>query len=125
MNCIILWPRARVDTLQQQFGSLIRRRRLAAELGQEALADKASLHRTHVSLLERGKRMPSLLVVQKLAKALDTTMSSLMAELEKGQSTEQVEGQQERASRAEDAHMSRPNNLATRTKGKSTKKRIS
>jgi len=71
-----------VDTLQQQFGNLIRKRRHATGLGQEALADKASLHRTHVSLLERGKRMPSLLVVKKLAAALDTTMASLMRELE-------------------------------------------
>jgi transcriptional regulator with XRE-family HTH domain len=71
-----------VYTLQQQFGSLIRRRRLDAGLGQEALADKAGLHRTHVSLLERGKRMPSLQVIKKLAAALDTTMASLMEELE-------------------------------------------
>src|SRR4051812_24553457 len=73
-----------MDTLQQQFGSLIRGRRLSLGLGQEALADKAGLHRTHVSLLERGKRMPSLLVVKKLAAALETTMASLMEELEGG-----------------------------------------
>jgi transcriptional regulator with XRE-family HTH domain len=72
-----------VDTLQQQFGNLIRRRRKAAGLGQEALADKAGLHRTHVSLLERGKRMPSLQVVKKLAAGLETTMASLMEELER------------------------------------------
>jgi XRE family transcriptional regulator, regulator of sulfur utilization len=76
------WAQTTVDTLQQQFGSLIRRRRLAIGLGQEALADKAGLHRTHVSLLERGKRMPSLAVIKKLAAALDTTMASLMEELE-------------------------------------------
>ena len=76
------WLQVNVDTLQQQFGDLIRRRRRDAGLGQEALADKAGLHRTHVSLLERGKRMPSLQVVQKLAAALDTTMASLMEELE-------------------------------------------
>jgi ribosome-binding protein aMBF1 (putative translation factor) len=74
-----------VDTLQQQFGALIRRRRHEAGLGQEALADKATLHRTHVSLLERGKRMPTLIVVKKLAAALETTMASLMEELEMGE----------------------------------------
>src|SRR5438067_8762912 len=77
-----LTPGDPVDTLQQAFGSLIRKRRLALGLGQEALADKAGLHRTHVSLLERGKRMPSLVVIRKLAAGLDTTMASLMAELE-------------------------------------------
>jgi transcriptional regulator with XRE-family HTH domain len=74
-----------VDTLQQQFGNLIRRRRHEKGLGQEALADRADLHRTHVSLLERGKRMPSLIVVKKLAAALETTMASLMEELEKAE----------------------------------------
>lgn len=76
-----------MDTLQQQFGTIIRKRRLELGLGQEALADKALLHRTHVSLLERGKRMPSLLVIKKLAAALETTMSCLMADLEAGEET--------------------------------------
>ena len=71
-----------MDTLQQKFGSIIRRRRAEIGLGQEALADKAGLHRTHVSLLERGKRMPTLEVVRKLAAALETSMASLMTELE-------------------------------------------
>jgi transcriptional regulator with XRE-family HTH domain len=59
-----------------------RRRREQAELTQEALADGAHLHRTYISLLERGWRMPSILVVKQLAEALGTTMASLMAELE-------------------------------------------
>lgn len=92
MNYITPGPRARVDTLQQQFGTLIRRRRLAIGLGQEGLAHKATIHRTHVSLLERGKRMPSLLVIQKLAKALDTSMASLMEELERPAPSEQEKG---------------------------------
>ena len=71
-----------MDTLQLKFGKMIRRRRLAAGLGQEAMADKAGIHRTHVSLLERGKRMPSLEVIRKIAVALETTMASLMEELE-------------------------------------------
>lgn len=71
-----------MDTLQQKFGQMIRRRRLAAGFGQEALADNAGLHRTHICLLERGKRMPTLQVVRKLAVALNTTMASLMEELE-------------------------------------------
>jgi transcriptional regulator with XRE-family HTH domain len=71
-----------VDTLQQQFGRVIRRRREAAGLSQEALADAARLHRTYISLLERGRRMPSIEVVKKLATALGTTMASLMEELE-------------------------------------------
>ncbi len=49
------------------------------------MADKATHHRTHVSLIERGKRMPSLLVIKKLAAALDTTMADLMPEFEQAE----------------------------------------
>jgi transcriptional regulator with XRE-family HTH domain len=71
-----------VHPLQQQFGAVLRRRREAAGLSQEALAAQANLHRNYVGLLERGQRMPSILVVQRLAAALDTTMSELLAEVE-------------------------------------------
>jgi transcriptional regulator with XRE-family HTH domain len=113
-----------VDTLQQRFGSLIRRRRLAIGLGQEALADKATLHRTHVSLLERGKRMPSLLVVQKLAKALDTTMASLMEELEKDAPADTEQGPQESSGRRpHSAQSASTRNEVVRPKAKASKKR--
>jgi transcriptional regulator with XRE-family HTH domain len=72
-----------VASLQQNFGSVVRRRRERNGLSQEALAEEAGLHRTYISLLERGLRMPSILVVQKLAKALRTTMVSLIGELER------------------------------------------
>jgi len=71
-----------VDTLEQQFGNVVRRRQEGEGLSQEALADKAGLHLTYISLLERGQRMPSIGVVQKLAIALGTTMASLMGELD-------------------------------------------
>jgi transcriptional regulator with XRE-family HTH domain len=61
----------------------LRRRREAAGLSQEALAAKADLHRNYVGLLERGQRMPSILVVQQLANALGTTMADLIAEVER------------------------------------------
>jgi transcriptional regulator with XRE-family HTH domain len=71
-----------VEPLAQQFGSVIRWRREAAGLSQEALAERAHLHRTDISLLERGRRMPSILVVQLFATALNTTMASVMGEVE-------------------------------------------
>ena len=68
--------------LRTRFGQVIRRRRLVAQVGQEALADQAKIHRTHLSLIERGQRMPTLFVVQQLAKALNTTMVDLMRDVE-------------------------------------------
>ena len=70
-------------TLEQRFGNVVRKRRDRLKISQEALAHKASLHRTYISLLERGQRMPSIGVVEKLAAALETTMASLMRDLEK------------------------------------------
>jgi transcriptional regulator with XRE-family HTH domain len=71
-----------VANLERQFGRLIRRKRAAAGLTQEVLADEAGLHRTYISLLERGLRVPTIEVVRRLAKALNTSMTALIAELE-------------------------------------------
>ena len=53
------------------------------KISQEALAHKAGLHRTYISMLEPGVPMASIGVVEKLAAALETTMSKLMHDLEK------------------------------------------
>jgi transcriptional regulator with XRE-family HTH domain len=72
-----------VKSLQQRFGKVLRRRREASRLSQEALASQADLHRNYVGLLERGQRMPSLLVIQRLAKALGTSMADVVGEIER------------------------------------------
>ena len=69
--------------LPQQFGEIVRSRRQTAGLSQEALADKAGLHRTYVGMLERGERNPTIVVVKQLANALGITMTSLVEELER------------------------------------------
>lgn len=69
--------------LSQQFGAVLRRRREAAGRSQEGLAAAAGLHRTYVSMLERGERMPSILVARKLAGALGTTMGDLLGEVDR------------------------------------------
>lgn len=68
--------------LQRRFGRLVRRQREEIGLSQEALAHQAGLHRTYVSLLERGHRNPSLAVVCALASALGTGMADLVRELD-------------------------------------------
>ena len=72
-----------MDDLPQQFGEVIRAKREAAGLSQEALADAANLHRTYISMLERGERTPSLGTVLLLARALKTTMTALVSVTEK------------------------------------------
>lgn len=72
-----------MDPLKRRFGTVIRKRRLEAGLSQEALAHKARLHSTYISMLERGIRMPTLGVIDSLASALGTTMGSLITELDR------------------------------------------
>ena len=52
------------------------------KVSQEALAASAGLHRTYISLLERGLRNPSLTVIQDLASALKVSMTDLIRALE-------------------------------------------
>ena len=68
----------RLATPQDTFARNLRRAREQAELSQEALADRADLHRNAVALLEAGKRDVKLTTVAKLAKALGTTASDLL-----------------------------------------------
>jgi len=55
-------------------------RRLREEKGwsQEDYADRAGIHRTYVSDIERGKRNPTVTVVEKLAKPLDVEPGRLL-----------------------------------------------
>ncbi|MBD2038594.1 helix-turn-helix transcriptional regulator [Phormidium sp. FACHB-592] len=63
--------------VKQRFGKAIRRRRRELDLSQEELAERAELHRTYVSDIERGDRNPSLENIEKLAKALTIKVSDL------------------------------------------------
>jgi transcriptional regulator with XRE-family HTH domain len=47
-------------------------------LSQEELADRAELHRTYVGGIERGERNVSLLNIDRLARALETSPSRLL-----------------------------------------------
>ena len=61
---------------------MLRARREASGVSQEALADLAGIHRTYVSMLERGRANPSLSVLDALAGALGTHLSSIFREVE-------------------------------------------
>lgn len=65
----------------RDFGDRVRAIRLERGLSQEALADKAGLHRTAVSFVERALRSATLETVEKLAIALDVEASELMPKI--------------------------------------------
>lgn len=64
-----------VDTA---LGRRVREQRTRLGMSQEALAERAGLHPTFISLLETGKRSISVRRLIPLATALDTTASSLL-----------------------------------------------
>ena len=59
-------------------GSHIRTARTAKGWSQEELADRASIHQTYVSQLERGVKNATLTSMEKLAVALGTTPGRLI-----------------------------------------------
>jgi transcriptional regulator with XRE-family HTH domain len=65
------------------FGAVVRKHRQANGLSQEALAERADIHHTHVGLIERGERNASLDVAQRVAHALGFSLSALIGEAEK------------------------------------------
>ena len=60
-----------------QFGQCLKNARTKKGLSQEKLAEAANLDRTYISLLERGKRNPSLLCIISICRALDISLSEL------------------------------------------------
>jgi transcriptional regulator with XRE-family HTH domain len=65
----------------EHFGANMRRLRLHAGMSQERVAKLAGLHRTEVSLLERGGREPRLGTLVKLAGALEVSPAEFMDEI--------------------------------------------
>ena len=63
-------------------GKIIAGLRHSAGLSQEELADRAGIHRTYVSQIERGLKSPTIVMLLKLSKALETTPSKIMRQLE-------------------------------------------
>jgi transcriptional regulator with XRE-family HTH domain len=65
-------------TVAERFGANLVRARLQADLSQEELSFRASLHRTEVGLLERGARIPRIDTLAKLAGALEAAPAELL-----------------------------------------------
>lgn len=57
-------------TLVEGFGIAVRRQRETQGWSQELLAERADLNRSYVGEIERGRVIPSLVTIDKLAQAL-------------------------------------------------------
>lgn len=65
-----------------ELGVAIRRRRRAAGLSQEALAERSGLHWTYLSEIETSKVNPTVGVLRRIAGGLGVRTSQLVAEAE-------------------------------------------
>jgi transcriptional regulator with XRE-family HTH domain len=70
------------------FGAAVREYRTRLGLSQEALGFRAGLDRTYVSGIERGVRNPTLRIIYRLARALESTGAELLLKAEEGLSVE-------------------------------------
>lgn len=60
------------------FGKRVKELRVSKKLSQVALAEISGLHPNYIGMVERGQRNPSLININKLAKALDMSLTELM-----------------------------------------------
>jgi transcriptional regulator with XRE-family HTH domain len=65
--------------IADKFAVNLKSERLRRKLSQEALAAKAGLSVSYISMLERGQRTPPLDTLESLAKALSITPTSLIS----------------------------------------------
>jgi transcriptional regulator with XRE-family HTH domain len=69
-----------VEDLRPRFGARVRARRKALDLTQEQLAERADMHWTFISGVERGVRNPGLNAIGRLARALGVAPDVLLRE---------------------------------------------
>jgi CheY-like chemotaxis protein/DNA-binding XRE family transcriptional regulator len=68
-----------LSDVKKEFGAVIRRERRRLGFSQERLAERAELHRTYVTDIERGARNLSIESISKLARALNTSIGALFS----------------------------------------------
>ena len=73
----------RPTTAGELFGDRLRELRSKRGLTQQALADLVGIPQTHVSAMERGVKLPTLLTVLRLAAALDCKVGALVSVFDK------------------------------------------
>jgi transcriptional regulator with XRE-family HTH domain len=64
--------------VRARVGLNVQRARREQGLSQEELADRATVHQTYLSGVERGIRNPTIIVLQKIASALQLDIEDLV-----------------------------------------------
>jgi transcriptional regulator with XRE-family HTH domain len=69
-------------SIEDCFGTVLKELRKGKGLSQADLADASGLNHTYISLLERGKRQPTLTTLFSIAKACDISPSEIISMVE-------------------------------------------
>lgn len=63
--------------IRRRIGLNVQRLRRSAGLNQEELAHRAGIHQTYLSGVENGRRNPSILVLQRIADAMEQDIEDI------------------------------------------------
>lgn len=69
--------------VNKEVGDTIRELRKEKHLSQEKLADAIDSHQVYISEIEKGIKLPSLTVINNIAKAFDVSLTAFMSRVEK------------------------------------------
>ena len=67
--------------VRRRLGSNLKKLREEQGYSQESFADHCGLHRTYISGIERGVRNPTVVIIDKIARALKVPAGSLLDEM--------------------------------------------
>ena len=67
------------ESIAKKFGNHLRQLRKEKGYSQEKLAFEAGLHPTYISMIETGKKQPSLSTLVSIARSLDVKLGELVA----------------------------------------------
>lgn len=69
--------------MNKEVGDTIRELRKEKHLSQEKLADVINSHQVYISEIEKGIKLPSLIIINNIAKAFDMSLTHFMSRVEK------------------------------------------
>lgn len=78
MQGLIIVDKITMQKTVEKFGKKVREIRLEKKLSQGKLAKILGVHPTYISGIERGLRNPSLITLEKIAKALNVKIDELI-----------------------------------------------
>ena len=79
-------------SVNKEVGDTIRELRKEKHLSQEKLADAIDSHQVYISEIEKGIKLPSLTIINNIAKAFDVSLTAFMSRVEKKLDEDDTQG---------------------------------